>query len=181
MKTSEKGREIIKEHEGFRSKAYPDPGSSNGLPWTIGYGHTRGVRRGMEISHAQGEAFLTEDLKVYEGAVNRLVKVTLSQNQFDALVSFVYNIGEGQFSHSTLLRVLNTGRYDLASQQFSRWNKNDGKVLNGLVRRRAMERALFDSTKAPSVIAFDKPKTQVASNFWLDLLKKIFSYLRSRF
>ena len=179
MKAGGHARQILKLSEGLRLTAYPDPGSRDGTPWTIGYGHTKGVRKGQTITKRQAEEFLTQDLKVYEDAVNRLVKVPLTQNQFDALLSFVYNIGIGAFTHSTLLRVLNRGEYALASKQFPRWNKNDGKEMVGLTNRRAEEKALFDST---SELAKPVATTsRVSPNPWATLFSKLLNFLRSLF
>jgi len=131
---------MIKEHEGLRLNAYlPTP---NDVP-TIGYGHTKGVKLGMTITKAQAEQFLKEDLIWVDNAIARLVKVSLNQNQYDALGSLIYNIGEGAFQTSTLLRKLNSGDYQGAADQFLRWNKQKGKVLNGLTTRREKERVLF--------------------------------------
>ena len=142
MKTSPKGIALIKSAEGMRLKAYPDPGTG-GVPWTIGYGSTAGVTRSMVITETQAEQMLAEDLVRFERIVERQVQVPLKQGQFDALVSFTYNVGEGNFTKSTLLRKLNTGDTAGAAEQFSRWVHAGGKVLPGLVTRRAAERALF--------------------------------------
>ena len=142
MKTSTKGIALIKSAEGLRLKAYPDPGTG-GLPWTIGYGSTSGVTRNMVITEVQAEQMLAADLVRFERIVERLVRVPLNQGQFDALVSFTYNVGEGNFTKSTLLRKLNAGDSTSAAEQFSRWINAGGKVLPGLVKRRAAERALF--------------------------------------
>ena len=139
MRTSQKGIDLIKKLEGCRLEAYKCPAGV----WTIGYGHTKGVQNGQKITQAQAEEFLIEDLKVYEKAVESCVKVPLSQNQFDALVSFCYNCGSGALKTSTLLRLLNEGKYSEAGEQFLRWNKAGGKVLVGLTRRREEERELF--------------------------------------
>lgn len=139
MRTSQKGIDLIKKFEGCRLEAYKCPAGV----WTIGYGHTKGVQNGQKITQAQAEEFLIEDLKVYEKAVESCVKVPLSQNQFDALVSFCYNCGSGALKTSTLLRLLNEGKYSEAGEQFLRWNKAGGKVLVGLTRRREEERELF--------------------------------------
>lgn len=139
MKTSQKGIDLIKKFEGCRLEAYRCPAGV----WTIGYGHTKGVQERMKITQAQAEEFLREDLRVYEQAVERCVKVPLSQNQFDALVSFCYNCGGEALRTSTLLRLLNESKYSEAAGQFLRWNKAGGKVLAGLTRRREEERALF--------------------------------------
>jgi len=145
MKTSPKGIALIKSAEGLRLKAYPDPGTG-GLPWTIGYGSTAGVTRNMVITEAQAEQMLAKDLVRFERIVERLVRVPLNQSQFDALVSFTYNVGEGNFTNSTLLRELNAGDTAGAAEQFSRWVHAAGKVLPGLVTRRGAERALFLGT-----------------------------------
>lgn len=142
MKTSPKGIALIKSAEGLRLKAYPDPGTG-GLPWTIGYGSTLGVTRTMVITAEQAEQMLAVDLARFERAVERLVEVPINQGQFDALVSFAYNVGEGNFAKSTLLRKLNAGDNQGAAEQFGRWVNAAGKVLQGLVKRRAAERALF--------------------------------------
>lgn len=132
--------DIIKKSEGLRLEAYlPTP---NDVP-TIGYGHTKGVKMGQRITAKQAEQFLLEDVAWASDAVNRLVKVNLTQNQFDALVSFVFNVGATAFAGSTLLRLLNAGDYKGAADQFLRWNKQAGKVLKGLDTRRKEERALF--------------------------------------
>lgn len=138
---SASGVELIKSHEGLSLKAYPDPGSG-GEPWTIGYGHTGGVKRGDVITQSQAEAFLRDDLRRFERAVSRLAPRT-TQNQFDALVSFAFNLGEGNLEKSTLLNKHNAGDYAGAAKEFIRWNRAAGKVLNGLTRRRTEEAALY--------------------------------------
>ncbi|MES3537104.1 lysozyme [Enterobacter hormaechei] len=144
MQTSDKGIALIKEFEGCKLTAYQD---SVGV-WTIGYGWTQPVdgkpiRDGMTIKQETAERLLKTGLVSYEGDVSRLVKVGLTQEQFDALVSFTYNLGARSLSTSTLLRKLNAGDYAGAADEFLRWNKAGGKVLNGLTRRREAERALF--------------------------------------
>jgi len=139
MNTSQRGIELIKQHEGVRYQAYDD---GVGV-WTVGVGHTKGVVKGDKIDDRQVDQFLREDLESAEYAVSRLVTVDLTQNQFDALVSLVFNIGSGAFSTSTLLKMLNKGNLPAAADQFGRWNMAGGKVLRGLVIRRAAERALF--------------------------------------
>ncbi|MDV0895538.1 lysozyme, partial [Enterobacter cloacae] len=143
MQTSEKGVALIKEFEGCKLTAYQD---SVGV-WTIGYGWTQPVdgkpiRAGMTIKQETAERLLKTGLVSYESDVCRLVKVGLTQGQFDALVSFTYNLGARSLSTSTLLRKLNAGDYATAADEFLRWNKAGGKVLNGLTRRREAERAL---------------------------------------
>ncbi|HHT3785809.1 lysozyme [Enterobacter roggenkampii] len=144
MQTSDKGIALIKQFEGCKLTAYQD---SVGV-WTIGYGWTKPVdgkpiRAGMTINQETAERLLKTGLVSYESDVSRLVKVGLTQGQFDALVSFTYNLGARSLSTSTLLRKLNTGDYAGAADEFLRWNKAGGKVLNGLTRRREAERALF--------------------------------------
>lgn len=137
-------KEAIKEHEGLRLVAYLD---SVGV-WTIGYGDTGpDVVKGLTITKEQAEERLRKRLVEFEGYVNRYVKVKLTQNQFDALVSLVYNIGPTNFNSSTLLLKLNAGDYVGAADQFLVWNKGrvNGKlvVIKGLVNRRRKERELF--------------------------------------
>lgn len=133
-------KQTIKDHEGLRLTAYKDGGGV----WTIGYGHTGAdVREGLTIPLSEAERLLTLDLRVAEGHVNKLVQVNLNQNQFDALVSFVYNLGGDAFRSSTLLKLLNAGDYEGAANQFQRWNKDNGKVVPGLTNRRGKERELF--------------------------------------
>ena len=145
MKISEKGLSMIERFEGCLLKA------SNKLDgvWTIGYGQTgsyygKRVRRGMTTTKAEAHAWLRDhSIKTYEDAVTQAVKVPLNQNQFDALVSFAYNVGVGALKQSTALRKLNAGDYAGAADALTMWTKCNGKVLAGLVRRRKEERALF--------------------------------------
>lgn len=138
-KTNKAGVELIKKFEGLRLTAYQD---SVGV-WTIGYGHTRTAREGMKITEPEAEALLRDDLADAESDVSRMVGVPLNDNQFAALVSFVFNLGGNNFALSTLRKMLNKGLYEGASKQFARWNKAGGKVLPGLSRRRDAERELF--------------------------------------
>ena len=141
MKTSPKGIALIKELEGLRLKAYKCPGGV----WTIGYGHTAGVQPGMLITEAQAEQFLKEDLLVFEKAVNTQI-LSINQNQFDALVSFTYNVGTGNFSNSTLLRKVRVNPQDNSiMDEFLRWVFSKGRVLPGLQRRRLAEMKLYFS------------------------------------
>lgn len=139
MRTSQRGLNLIKSFEGLRLQAYQD---AVGV-WTIGYGTTRGVKAGMSISKEQAECMLLSDVQRFEPEVYRLIKVSLNQNQWDALICFIYNLGAANLESSTLRRLLNAGDYAGAAEQFPRWSKAGGKVLNGLVRRRAAERELF--------------------------------------
>jgi lysozyme len=137
----------VKRWEGFRKDAYPDPGSVNGLPVTIGYGQTRRngktIKLGDTISEAAASEWLEQELARVSGVVERLVKVPLTENQHGALVSFTYNVGDDAFGKSTLLKKLNAGNYAAVPGQLARWNKNDGKVMEGLVNRRAAEAGLW--------------------------------------
>lgn len=141
---SKTGIDLISSFEGIRLNAYDD---SVGV-WTIGIGTTiyqNGVKvkKGDKCTQEQALEYLQHDLRSFEKTVNDSVKVPLSQNQFDALVSLAYNIGSGAFKNSTLLKKLNAKDYAGAADQFLVWNKGGGKVLKGLVRRRDAERALF--------------------------------------
>jgi lysozyme len=140
MKLGEKGTEILKYFEGCRLEAYQD---SVGV-WTIGYGHTKGVLEGMTITQEGAEQLLQTELEEYEGYIEKYVTVPLTQNQFDALVCWVYNLGPTNFKNSTLLKELNSGNYTAAGKEITRWNKAGGKVLAGLVRRREAEAKLFN-------------------------------------
>jgi len=139
MKTSDVGRELIKEFEGCKQVAYQD---SVGV-WTIGYGHTKDVYEGQLSIKKTCDRFLEEDLEEFEGYVDSYVKVSLTQNQFDALVAWTFNLGPGNLSESTMLKKLNAGDYDAVPDEMRRWNKAGGEVLNGLVRRRDAEANLF--------------------------------------
>lgn len=142
MDVSEKGINLIKKYEGCRLTAYKCPAGI----LTIGYGHTGSdVHVGMTITQEKADALLKIDLMIHCNNVEKLVKVPLTQNQFDALVSLEYNIGYGQFKNSTLLRLLNQGKYKEASEQFKVWRLGGGKVLPGLVKRRAEEALIFTS------------------------------------
>lgn len=144
LKTSDAGRTFIEAHEGCRLTAYRD---GAGI-WTIGYGHTNGVVPGMTINQTQADAFLAADLGAVERCLAGTVRVPLTQNQFDALACFIFNIGGGAFASSTLLRLLNTGDARGAANQFGRWiHDAAGSVEPGLVTRRADERALFTGEK----------------------------------
>jgi len=133
------GLEIVKRFEGLRLRAYRDP---VGI-WTIGYGHTRTAHSGMTLTQQQAEDLLRDDLREAERAVSRLVIAPLNDNEFAALVSFTFNLGQGNLSASTLLRKLNSGQRGEVPKEFLRWNRAGGKVLNGLTARRFAEMSLF--------------------------------------
>lgn len=148
---SPEARAFIRSFEALRLKAYPDPGTG-GDPWTIGYGHTgRHVVPGLEITEAEANELFDGDVMIAEDGVNQLVKVPLTTGQFDALVSFAFNVGldidtddvaEG-LGDSTLLKKLNRGDYAGAAAEFPKWNRAGGKIMNGLIRRRAAEQQMF--------------------------------------
>ena len=141
MRTSQQGINLIKEFEGFSERVYICPGGV----YTIGYGHTKGVQIGDTCTREKAEEYLRDDLKDTEEAIEALIEVPLTQNQFDALVSLVYNIGSGHFFDSTIRRVINCKVAD--KEEYRRawmmWVKSKGKVLKGLVRRREAEYKLF--------------------------------------
>ena len=146
MKTSEKGLALIKEFEGFKSKPYKCPA---GVP-TIGYGSTfylNGSKVKLTdraISEKEASELLIKSLAKYENTINVAVKVPLDQNEFDALVSFVYNLGSGNFISSTSLKLINANASPVEiAQQFIKWNKCNGEPLDGLTRRREAERDLY--------------------------------------
>jgi lysozyme len=140
MQLGAKGRALIQSFEQLRLESYLDP---RGIP-TIGWGHT-----GPEVCHPstctpeQADLWFTQDTYNAVQAVIRSLDVAVSQNQFDALVAFTYNVGAGSEAHSTLLRLVNQGKFIAAADQFNLWNHVDGQVSDGLTRRRAAERALF--------------------------------------
>ena len=141
METSQNGIDLIKHFEGCRLE--PCLCSANVL--TIGYGHTKDVVENMSITEDTAEVLLQQDLKEFEDHVNRLVEVHLNQNQFDALVSWTFNLGAGNLKTSTMLKVLNQRKYDEVPEQMQRWNKSAGVVNKGLVKRRGAEALLFAS------------------------------------
>lgn len=143
MRTSQRGVDLIKEFEGYSERVYMCAGGK----YTIGYGHTRGVEPGDTCTREQAEEYLRLDLIDAEETIEALINVPLSQNQFDALVSLVYNIGSGNFYSSTIRRVINCKISD--PEEYRRawmmWVKSKGNVLKGLVRRREAEYKLFSS------------------------------------
>lgn len=139
MNISETGIQLIKKFEGCSLKAYKCPAGI----WTIGYGHTSGVKEGQTITKKEAEAYLKQDLTTFETFVSNLITVAINQNQFDALVSFCYNLGPGNLRSSTLLKRINAGDFNGAAEEFDRWIYAGGKKLSGLVKRRAAEKALF--------------------------------------
>ena len=169
MDLSERGMKMLLEFEGKhkklpdgRYKAYRCPANV----CTIYAGLTRGVKDGMIITEAEGEKLLRKELNSHEDAVERLVTVEINQSMFDALVLLTFNIGIGAFTKSTLLKLLNQGKYDQAAAQFARWNKGGGRVLAGLVTRRKAEAALFMEpvkTEAPKIEAEEPAMPQAVT------------------
>lgn len=143
MKTSTAGLDFIADHEGLSLIAYGDP-ATGGEPFTIGVGRAHGVNPGDTCTKEQAMRWLAEDVETAENALSRLVNVNLTQNQYDALVSFVFNCGAGNFEKSTLRKMVNAGDFEGAEQQFARWNRAAGREMAGLTRRRHAEAALFD-------------------------------------
>jgi lysozyme len=140
MKISQEGIALIKVFEGCKLESYL---CAAGV-WTIGYGHTKMVEEGQEITQEEADNILLNDLEIYEEAVLKAVEVPLHQHQFDALVSWTFNLGGANLNASTMLKVINKGEYEDVPAQIKRWNKAGGKVLQGLIRRREAEALLFE-------------------------------------
>lgn len=144
MNISAAGINLIKEYEGVRLKSYKCPAGV----WTVGVGHTSAagapeVKPGMTITETEALKILRNDLKKFEASIDSMVRVPLKQNQYDALCSFIFNVGAGAFQKSTLLRKLNAGDYAAVPQELMKWTKAGGKELPGLVRRRRAEAAMW--------------------------------------
>ena len=140
---SAEGIALIKKFEGCELTSYQD---SVGV-WTIGYGHTKGVAKGMTITRDEADRMLEDEIVEYEGYITRMVKAELEHNQFDALVAWVYNLGPTNLENSTLLKELNSGSFRNVPNEIRRWNKAGGRVLDGLIRRREAEALLFMGKK----------------------------------
>lgn len=158
------GLALVKQFEGFEPKWYPDPAHGWKVP-TIGYGHTDAAgppkyaaTKSLVLSEAEATEILRNDLQKYADAVSKAVTVPLNDNQFDALVSWCYNVGPGAVAKSTLVRKLNAGNYAAVPSELAKWNKAGGKVLKGLTRRRAAEAALFTSKAVPAPAPIPTPK-----------------------
>lgn len=139
MKTSIKGLNLIKYFEGLRLHAY----QCQAKVWTIGYGHTRNVSINDFITEDKASLLLHQDVSECEKTITKHIHVSLTQNQFDALVSFVFNLGADSFKTSTLLKKINACDYDGAAQEFGRWVYSGDKINSGLERRREAEKSLF--------------------------------------
>jgi len=140
MKISQEGISLIKKFEGCEYNAYKCAADV----LTIGYGHTKGVKEGDLVTQQEAENLLTKDLEGFEESVIEAVDMPMSQHQFDALVSWTFNLGPSNLNSSTMLKVLNKGDYEDVPAQIKRWNKAGGKVLEGLTRRREAEALLFE-------------------------------------
>lgn len=138
MQLGAAGKALIQSFESLKLQAYQD---QRGI-WSIGWGHTPAVEY-QETTPEEADEWFAQDTQAACNGVMRTVDVPMSQNQFDALVSFTYNVGVGSEAHSTLVGLLNQGKYDLAAAQFSFWNHVNGQVDLGLTRRRAAEQTLF--------------------------------------
>jgi len=141
MNISQEGISLIKKFEGCELEAYK---CAAGV-WTIGYGHTKDVKENDVITKEEAESMLVHELQEYCNDVDIAVKVDLKQNEFDALVSWTYNLGPTNLNSSTMLRVLNEGKHDEVPAQIKRWNKANGQVKEGLVRRREAEALMFEA------------------------------------
>lgn len=140
MNISEEGINLIKKFEGCKLEAYQD---AVGV-WTIGYGHTKNVHEGQVIKQKEAESMLVHELLEYCHHVEKALEVELTQNQFDALVSWTYNLGPTNLNRSTMLKVINANNMSEVPTQIKRWNKAGGKILDGLVRRRKAEALMFE-------------------------------------
>ena len=148
MKTNHEGRELIKRFEGKELVAYRDTGGV----WTIGYGHTSAAGKpevvaGLTITDEKAEEILKQDLGQYERAVDHAIEVKMTENQFSAMVSLCYNIGPSAFAKSSVAKHMNAGNLAKAASSFLLWNKDNGKVLEGLTRRREAEKKLFEKVE----------------------------------
>jgi lysozyme len=139
MTYSKTGEQLTERFEGVRLVAYQD---SVGV-WTIGYGHTRGVHAGMTCTKEEAVQWLLEDMQASERNVNEHVAVPLTQGEFDALVDFDFNLGDGTLDRSSLLKDLNHGNYEAAADVFEQYDRAGGKVVAGLLRRRVAEAQEF--------------------------------------
>ena len=143
MEYSKNGAHLTESFEGLRLTAYADPGTG-GAPWTIGYGHTGlDVHPGLTITQEQAEELLMQDVKKAAAAVNAKVTEGITQEEFDALVDFVFNVGAGNFAASTLLKKVNSGDIHGAAAEFEKWDMAAGKHMAGLLRRRHAEAEEF--------------------------------------
>lgn len=157
MKTSSNGVQVLHYFESCKLTAYPDPGTGND-PWTIGWGDTGpDVKPGLTITQDEADARFSKRLSgEFEPGVTKALQRPATQAEFDAMVCLAYNIGVSAFTNSTLMRLFNRGDYAGAAEQFLVWNRAGGKIMLGLRRRRAAERALFLGMNADQAIAVAK-------------------------
>jgi lysozyme len=184
MKITAEGLSLIKQFEGFRSVAYRD---AVGI-WTIGYGHTAmagapEVMPSMTITQSEGEQILARDIEQFARGVRQVLAVTLSDRQFSALVSFAFNVGLGNFRKSSVLSAANRSDFAAVVRRLQLWNKAGGRVLPGLVRRRAAEAALFASehmevTQAPVERTEAKP-VHHSKTVWSAVATLVFAVLQA--
>jgi lysozyme len=145
---SKNGLHLTEQFEGCKLTAYPDP-ATGGAPWTIGYGHTGpDVHTGLTITQEKAEELLMQDTQKAAAAVNAKVTGDITQEEFDALVDFVFNVGAGNFAASTLLKKVNAGDIHGAAAEFEKWDMAAGKHMAGLLRRRHAEAEEFLSRLA---------------------------------
>ena len=140
MNISKEGLSLIKKFEGCELEAYK---CAAGV-WTKGYGSTKDVKEGDTLTQEEADDLLLHEMSEYEGYINEMVTTNLKQNQFDSLVSWVFNLGPANLKASTMLKVLNLGNLEGVPEQMKRWNKANGKTLDGLIRRRKAEALLFE-------------------------------------
>lgn len=183
MKVTADGLALIKRFEGFRAEAYRDPVGV----WTIGYGHTSmagapDVKAGLRVTREEAGDILARDVALFADGVRRHVKVPLGDKQFSALVSFAYNVGLANFARSSVLKAVNAGDFDAVPRRLALWVKAGGKVLPGLVKRRAAEAALFagsadvaESAAQPEAVT-GKPALQSTTN-WAAVLSAAAGFL----
>lgn len=160
MRTSNQGISLIKEFEGFRDHAYRDP---VGI-WTIGYGFTKGVRSGDTMTREQAEQRLRDELGQYERAVEQATGGSVTQAQFDALVSFAWNVGIKGMAGSSVIKAHNRGDHQAAARAFALWNKAGGKVWPGLTRRRAAEAAMYLSGEPVEMPQAVEPESHMTAS-----------------
>ena len=166
MKVNQAGLDLIREFEGFRAKAYLDRLAKPPV-WTIGYGTTAAAgvgivpKAGMTITKEEAEWYLQKAVEKFAATIRTAIKAPVNENEFAAMVSLAYNIGPGGFRKSSVLRHFNAGDKARAADAFRLWNKAGGKVLNGLIRRREAERALFlrpvSAERKPAIISAPRP------------------------
>ncbi len=166
MRVNNAGLELIKAFEGFRATAYRCPAGV----WTIGYGHTSSagepaVTSGMKVTRAEAAQILARDVAAFAEGVERLLTATLSANQFSALVSFAYNVGLGNFRGSSVLKSVNSGDFAAVPRRLALWNRAGGRLLAGLVRRRAAESALFMAAEGQALLS--SRAQAVSAHEWL--------------